>query len=69
MNDTVISMKLDVILFGILFVLGLLVAIGPWTFVPVCVTPMRCWDTRTFETIAGAAVAILSIIGVFKGLE
>jgi hypothetical protein len=53
----------------VLFVLGVLVAIAPWTFVPVCINPMRCWDTRTVETILGAAIALVSLVGVFKGLE
>jgi hypothetical protein len=62
-------MKLTVILNLILLVLGILVAIAPWTFVPVCINPMRCWDTRTVETILGAAISLVALIGVFKGLE
>ena len=62
-------MKLTVILNIILLVLGILVAIAPWTFVPVCVNPMRCWDTRTVETILGGAISLGALIGVFKGLE
>lgn len=62
-------MKLTVILNIVLFVLGILVAIAPWTFVPVCINPMRCWDTRTVETILGAAIALVSLVGIFKGLE
>lgn len=62
-------MKLTVMLNIVLFVLGILVAIAPWTFVPVCINPMRCWDTRTVETILGAAIALVSLVGIFKGLE
>ncbi|MGD9397419.1 MAG: DUF4418 family protein [Candidatus Thorarchaeota archaeon] len=62
-------MRLTVMLNIVLFVLGVLVAIAPWTFVPVCINPMRCWDTRTVETILGAAIALVSLVGVFKGLE
>jgi hypothetical protein len=49
--------------------LGCVVALAPWTFVPVCVTHMRCWDTRTVETILGAVIAIVSLVGLFKTLE
>jgi hypothetical protein len=62
-------MRLTVMLNIVLFVLGVLVAIAPWTFVPVCINPMRCWDTRTVETILGTAIALVSLVGVFKGLE
>lgn len=62
-------MKLTVILNIVLFVLGILVAIAPWTFVPVCINPMRCWDTRSVETILGGAIALVSLVGIFKGLE
>lgn len=62
-------MKLEAILYIVLLILGSVVALAPWTFVPVCVTPMRCWDTRTVETILGAVIAVVSLIGVFKSLE
>lgn len=62
-------MKLLSILYILLFILGTVVALAPWTFVPVCITPMRCWDTRTVETILGAAISIVSLVGVFKSLE
>jgi hypothetical protein len=63
-------MKRTVILNIILLVLGILVAIAPWTFAPVCINPtMPCWDTRMVETILGGSVAIVSLIGIFKGLE
>ena len=62
-------MKLEAILYIILLILGCVVALAPWTFVPVCVNPMRCWDTRTVETILGAVIAVVSFIGLFKSLE
>ena len=62
-------MKLEAILYIVLLILGSVVALAPWTFVPVCVNPMRCWDTRTVETILGAVIAVVSLVGVFKSLE
>ncbi len=62
-------MKLEAILYIVLLMLGCVVALAPWTFVPVCVTHMRCWDTRTVETILGAVIAIVSLVGLFKSLE
>ncbi|TFG97179.1 DUF4418 family protein [Candidatus Thorarchaeota archaeon] len=62
-------MKLEVILYTVLLVLGIIVAIAPWTFVSVCINPMRCWDTRTVETILGAAIAAVSLVGTFKSLQ
>lgn len=62
-------MKLETILYLVLFVLGGVVALAPWTFVPVCVNPMRCWDTRTVETILGIVISVVSFIGLFKSFE
>ena len=62
-------MKLEAILYIVLLALGVIVALAPWTFVPVCVNPMRCWDTRTVETILGAVISVVSLVGVFKSLE
>ncbi|MHA2353429.1 MAG: DUF4418 family protein [Candidatus Thorarchaeota archaeon] len=62
-------MKLTIILNIVLLVLGILVAIAPWTFVPVCINPMRCWDTRLVETILGGVISLVSLVGIFKGLE
>ena len=62
-------MKLEAILYIVLLILGSVVALAPWTFVPVCINPMRCWDTRTVETILGAVIAVVSLVGVFKSLE
>jgi hypothetical protein len=62
-------MKLEAILYVVLLILGVVVALAPWTFVPVCINPMRCWDTRTVETILGAVIAVVSLVGVFKSLE
>lgn len=49
-------------------ILGILVAIAPWTFAPVCVTQMRCWFTRDVETVLGAAIALLSFLGMYTSL-
>lgn len=62
-------MKIESILYIVLLILGSIVALAPWTFVPVCMNEMRCWDTRTVETILGAVIAIVSLVGVFKSLE
>jgi hypothetical protein len=63
------KMKLEAILYVVLLILGIVVAIAPWTFVPVCMNPMRCWDTRTVETILGAIISVVSLVGIFKTLE
>jgi len=62
-------MKITVILNLVILVLGILVAIAPWTFVPVCINPMRCWDTRTVETVLGSVISLVALVGVYKGLE
>ena len=62
-------MKLEAILYIVLLMLGCVVALAPWTFVPVCVSHMRWWSSRTVETMLGAAIAIVSLIGLFKSLE
>ncbi|MCJ7817543.1 MAG: DUF4418 family protein [Candidatus Thorarchaeota archaeon] len=62
-------MKLEAILYIVLLILGSIVARAPWTFVPDCMIEMRCWDTRTVETILGAVIAVASLVGVFKSLE
>ena len=67
--NMVSSMKLESILYILIFILGVVVALAPWTFVPVCVNPMRCWDTRTVETVLGTGISVISLIGVFKSLE
>ncbi|MHA2424284.1 MAG: DUF4418 family protein [Candidatus Thorarchaeota archaeon] len=61
-------MKLDTIMYLILLVLGLVVALAPWTFAPVCVMEMRCYFTRDVETVLGAVIALVSIIGAYKSL-
>ena len=43
-------MKLETILNLILLILGIVVAIAPWTFAPVCMVEMRCYFTRDVET-------------------
>ncbi|MHA1905888.1 MAG: DUF4418 family protein [Candidatus Thorarchaeota archaeon] len=62
-------MKLDTIMYLILLVLGLVVALAPWTFAPVCMMEMRCYFTRDVETVLGAVIALVSIIGAYKSLE
>ena len=62
-------MKIEAILYVVLLVLGIVVAIAPWTITPVCMMEMRCWDTRNLETILGAVIAVVSLVGVFKSLE
>jgi hypothetical protein len=62
-------MKLEAILYIVLLILGSIVALAPWTITPVCMMEMRCWDTRTLETILGAVIAVVSLVGVFKSLE
>jgi hypothetical protein len=61
-------MKIDTILYLVLLILGLLVAVAPWTFAPVCMTEMRCYFTRDIETVFGAAISVVSIIGAYKSL-
>ncbi len=59
----------DSALYLALMVLGVLVAIAPWTFAPVCAVEMRCWTTRDVETVLGLVIAVVSLYGLFKGLE
>ncbi|TXT56460.1 MAG: hypothetical protein BAJATHORv1_20049 [Candidatus Thorarchaeota archaeon] len=61
-------MKIDLILNLLILVLGLIIAIAPWTFAPVCVIEMRCWFTRDVETLLGALVAVLGFVGMYRSL-
>ncbi|MBD3158977.1 MAG: DUF4418 family protein [Candidatus Lokiarchaeota archaeon] len=61
-------MKTEAIIYLLTMILGILVAIAPWTFAPVCVTQMRCWFTRDVETVLGAAIALLSFLGMYTSL-
>ena len=61
-------MKLESILYLVIMLLGAVVAIAPWTFVPVCPNPMMCWNTRTVETVLGGAIAILSLVGLYRSM-
>ncbi|MHA2020484.1 MAG: DUF4418 family protein [Candidatus Thorarchaeota archaeon] len=63
-----IAMKIEVILNVIILVLGIVVAIAPHTFAPVCMMEMRCWFTRDVETVLGAAIALLGFIGLYRGM-
>ena len=62
-------MKLDTILYLLLLILGIVVAIAPWTFAPVCMTEMRCYFTRDVETILGAVISVIALLGAYKSLE
>ena len=62
-------MKLEVILNLLILILGIVVAIAPHTFAPVCVTEMRCWFTRDVETLLGSVIAVLGFIGLYRGLQ
>jgi len=61
-------MKFDIMVNLVILVIGALVALAPWTFAPVCVSPMRCWTTREVETILGALVAGLALVATYKAL-
>ncbi|MHA1924371.1 MAG: DUF4418 family protein [Candidatus Thorarchaeota archaeon] len=61
-------MKAEVILNIIILIFGVVVAIAPHTFAPVCMMEMPCWFTRDVETVLGAAIALLGFIGAFRGL-
>jgi len=62
-------MKLEVILNLLILILGIVVAIAPHTFAAVCPLEMRCWFTRDVETVAGAAIALLGFIGMYRALQ
>ncbi|MFO7835173.1 MAG: DUF4418 family protein [Candidatus Thorarchaeota archaeon] len=62
-------MKTEAIIYLLTMILGIIVAIAPWTFAPVCVTEMRCWFTRDVETVLGLSIAILSFLGMYTSLE
>ena len=62
-------MKIEMILNLILLILGILVAIAPWTFAPVCMVEMRCYFTRDIETVFGAMIAVVAMLGLYKNLQ
>ncbi len=62
-------MKTEVILYLIILILGIVTAIAPWTFAPVCMTEMRCWFTRDVMTVLGAAISIVALLGMYKSME
>jgi len=51
-----------------MLILGILVAILPWTAFPVCMMEMRCWVTRDVETILGAVISVVALLGAYKSL-
>ena len=61
-------MKFDTIMYLVLLILGLIVALAPWTFAPVCMVEMRCYFTRDVETVLGAVIAVVALIGAYKSL-
>ncbi|HDD67495.1 MAG TPA: DUF4418 family protein [Candidatus Thorarchaeota archaeon] len=62
-------MKVITILNFTVFVLGIVVAVAPWTFAPVCAMEMRCWFTRDVETVLGALIAVIGLISMYVSLE
>ncbi|MEE8181912.1 MAG: DUF4418 family protein [Candidatus Thorarchaeota archaeon] len=62
-------MKTEVILYLIILILGIVTAIAPWTFAPVCMTEMRCYFTRDVMTVLGAAISVVALLGMYKSME
>lgn len=62
-------MKTEVILYLIILILGIVTAIAPWTFAPVCMTEMRCYFTRDVMTILGATISVVALLGMYKSME
>jgi hypothetical protein len=62
-------MKTEVILYLFILILGIVTAIAPWTFAPVCMTEMRCYFTRDVMTVLGAAISIVALLGMYKSME
>ncbi|MHA1481137.1 MAG: DUF4418 family protein [Candidatus Thorarchaeota archaeon] len=62
-------MKIEMILNLVLLILGILVAIAPWTFAPVCMVEMRCYFTRDVETLFGAMISVVAMLGLYKNLQ
>ncbi len=62
-------MKIEVILYLIILILGIVTAIAPWTFAPVCMTEMRCYFTRDVMTVLGAAISVVALLGMYKSME
>ncbi len=62
-------MKTEVILYLIILILGIVTAIAPWTFAPVCMAEMRCYFTRDVMTVLGAAISVVALLGMYKSVE
>ena len=62
-------MKTEVILYLIILILGIVTAIAPWTFAPVCMTEMRCYFTRDVMTVLGASISVVALLGMYKSME
>lgn len=52
----------------VLLIMGLIVALAPWTFAPVCMMEMRCYFTRDVETVLGAVISVVALLGAYKSL-
>ncbi len=61
-------LRFDSMIYLSLMILGIVVAIAPWTFAPVCVSEMRCWFTRDVETVLGAVITLLAVVGLYRSL-
>ncbi len=62
-------MKTEVILYLFILILGIVTAIAPWTFAPVCMTEMPCYFTRDVMTVLGAAISVVAVLGMYKSVE
>ncbi|MHA1587520.1 MAG: DUF4418 family protein [Candidatus Thorarchaeota archaeon] len=62
-------MKTEVILYLIILILGIVTAIAPWTFAPVCMAEMRCYFTRDVMTVLGASISVVALLGMYKSME
>jgi len=62
-------MKTEVILYLFILILGIVTAIAPWTFAPVCMTEMRCYFTRDVMTVLGASISVVALLGMYKSME
>ncbi|MCK4962128.1 MAG: DUF4418 family protein [Anaerolineales bacterium] len=62
-------MKTEVIPYLIILILGIVTAIAPWTFAPVCMTEMRCYFTRDVMTVLGASISVVALLGMYKSME
>lgn len=64
--NLVTNMRIEAIINLVILVVGVVVAIAPWTFAPVCASQMRCWNTRDVETVLGASIALLALVSTYR---